>query len=339
MDEVFVINVVPATHSDETNQDSEPTVAVNSQNPDEIVVTAFTPPDPGETNSPIYYSVDGGVTWQLNFDVPFGLTSGPGLKTPGDQSVAFAAGGTELFGAFLRMDNSNLNLFRSPDPTAPGAVPTFDARPDIDQPWVEARRVTGGTDDGKLRLYVGYNNDGTGLGASATVDVCLDAGAPTPTLKQVRLEQRSVGAGLRDGYAIRPVSHADGTVYVAYERWTSGSFGSNITTDIIVARDDNWASGNSPFTALTDPSDNKPGRKVAAGVVINDGGFIGQERLNNDLAIAVDPTNSDVVYVAWADNAGPDYTIRVRRSVNRGVDWSGDLLTVGNATMACLSIA
>ena len=73
-------------------------------------------------------------------------------------------------------------------------------------------------------------------------------------------------------------------------------------------------------------------------MVINDGGFLGQERLNNDLAMAVDPGNSDIVYVAWADNAGPNYTLRVRRSLNRGVDWSGDLLTVDNATMTSMAI-
>jgi hypothetical protein len=338
VDDVLVVDVVPSTHSDEVNQDSEPSVAVNSENPHEIVVTAFTPPDPGQTNSPIYYSIDGGLTWQLNFDVPFGLTQGPGLKTPGDQSVAFAAGGSELFGAFLRGDNSDLNVFRTADPAAPGAVPTFDDRPNIDQPWVEARKVVGGTDDGKLRLYVGYNDDGTKSGPSASVDVCLDALAPTPSFAQVLLEQRTVGDGLRDGYAIRPVAHADGTVYVAYERWTGGAFRQTITTDIVVARDDSWGGSASPFTDLTDPNDGLPGRLVATGVTIDDGGFLGQERLNNDLAIAVDPTNSDVVCVAWSDNVEEVYTLRVRRSTNRGVDWSGDLLTVANATMAGLAI-
>jgi IPT/TIG domain len=338
VDDVLVVDVVPSTHSNEVNQDSEPSVAVNSENPDEIVVTAFTPADPGETNSPIYCSIDSGLTWQLNFDVPFGLTSGPGLKTPGDQSVAFAAGGSELFGAFLRLDNSDLNVFRTADPTAPGAVPTFDDRSNIDQPWVEARKVVGGPDDGKLRLYVGYNDDGTETGPSATVDVCLDALAPTPAFTQVLLEQRTVGAGLRDGYAIRPVAHADGTIYVAYERWSGGAFRQNITADIVVARDDSWGGSASPFTDLIDSSDGLPGRLVATGVTIDDGGFLGPERLNNDLAIAVDPNHSDVVYVAWSDNTEQVYTLRVRRSTNRGVDWSDDLLTVPNATMAGLAI-
>ena len=43
--------------------------------------------------------------------------------------------------------------------------------------------MVGGPDDGKDRLYIGYNNDGVGTGhASATVDVCLDARAASPRL-------------------------------------------------------------------------------------------------------------------------------------------------------------
>jgi hypothetical protein len=47
----------------------------------------------------------------------------------------------------------------------------------------------------------------------------------------------------------------------------------------------------------------------------------------------VDPRDSDRVYVAWGDSGGPNSeTIHLRRSINRGVDWSAaDLLTVTNA--------
>ena len=332
MDAIRVVNVIPNSHSNETNQDSEPSIAVNPNNPAEIVVTAFTPPDSGLSDGPIYYSQDGGETWHLNFDVPGG--------GPGDQTVAFATTSNELYGAILRGDISKqLNAVRTANPAAASELPTFDKRSDIDQPWVEARTVVGGPDNGKDRLFLAYNNDGAALGtASASVDVCLDAQAASPAFTQVTLDPRSVGTGLLDGYAIRPVAHSDGTVYVAYEGWRSGTFGSNITTDIVVARDDNWGQGSPAFSDLKDPGDKKAGRLVQTGVVIDDGGILGQERLNNDLAIAVDPTNSDVVYLAWADNAGANYTLRVRRSLNRGVDWSGDLLTVDNATMACLAI-
>jgi hypothetical protein len=62
-------------------------------------------------------------------------------------------------------------------------------------------------------------------------------------------------------------------------------------------------------------------------------GYMGQNRLGaSNVSIAVDPRNSDRVYVAYGDSNGADSeTIHVRRSINRGKDWSGDLLTVTSA--------
>ena len=330
MSTITVVNIIPNSHSNETNQDSEPSIAVNPMNPNEIVITAFTPPDSGQSNGPIFYSNDGGASWFLNFIIPNG--------GPDDQSIGFASISNELYLSALHGNPTSFNVMRASDPTAIATLPTFDARSNIDQPWVEAITVIGGPDDGKDRLYVAYNNDGISSGKTATIDVCSDALAASPTFTQVPLETRTVGTGLRDGYAIRPVAHRDGTIYAIYEGWRSGSFGSNITTDIVVVRDDSWATGATPFTDLKDPGDHLAGIRAATGIVINDGGFIGQERLNNDLIIAVNPSNSDIVYIAWADNAGPNYTIRVRRSLNRGATWSGDLLTADNATMTSMTI-
>jgi hypothetical protein len=106
-----------------------------------------------------------------------------------------------------------------------------------------------------------------------------------------------------------------------------------------VARDDQWGSGGSPFTSLSDPSDGKAGRLVATNVTFSDSltATLGGIRLDNDLNIAVDPTNSSTVYIVWCDNTGPSSTLRVRRSVNRGRDWSTDLLTADNATLATMT--
>jgi hypothetical protein len=331
MSTVRVVNVIPNNHSDEQNQDSEPSIAVNPNNPSDIVITAFTPPDNGQAGGPFFFSSDGGNTWFLDFDVPGG--------EPGDQSIGYGTVSNELYSGVLRGDIfKQLAVSRTANPNAAGVLPALDPRTNVDQPWVETRTVIGGPDDGKDRLYVGYNNDNVGVGnPSATVDVCLDALAGGPVFTQNLLETRAVGANVNDGYAIRPVAHYDGTVYVAYEGWRAGNFGANITTDIVVARDDNW--GQNGFTDLKDtPGDGKDGRIVQTGVVIDDGGILGQERLNNDLAIAVDPTNSAIVYIAWADNTNMVYRLRVRRSLDHGKTWSGDLFTVDNATMACLAI-
>jgi hypothetical protein len=107
-----------------------------------------------------------------------------------------------------------------------------------------------------------------------------------------------------------------------------------ITTDVVVVRDDNWGSGANPFTALVDPGDSKSGMRVARGVTIVWNDFLGQQRQAGNLAIAVDPTNSSIVYLAWCDGqvGSGTYTMRVRRSTDRGVTWSGDLFTQAMAT-------
>lgn len=318
-----IVNVIPNDHSNETNADGEPSIAVNPSNTDEMAVTAFTPTEPGHPNGPLFYSSDGGENWSIKFDIPGGETQ--------DQSPCFGRTSNQFYMGVLRGGTQELNVLSTPDPSAGTALPIVETRPPVDQPWVEATTVIGGPDDGKDRLYVGYNGADP---LSATVDVCLDATAALPTFTSVTLDHRAPSPN--DGYEIRPTAHRDGTVYIAFK--SRHSFvGPNSVTDIVVSRDDNWGGGGAPFTALIDPSDGKAGRLVAVNVPINEGN-LGGIRLNNDLNIAVDPTNSDVVYIVWCDNAGPNYTLRVRRSLNRGADWSGDLLQVDNAALACLAI-
>jgi len=100
------------------------------------------------------------------------------------------------------------------------------------------------------------------------------------------------------------------------------------------------------FSSLTDPSDGLAGRIVVSGVSVpfenNSHANFGQERfVASNLSIAVDPTTSSRVYIAWADFPGgvAPYTLHVRRSDNRGVTWSAsDLLTISNATNPALAV-
>ncbi|MBW8878519.1 MAG: exo-alpha-sialidase [Acidobacteria bacterium] len=100
------------------------------------------------------------------------------------------------------------------------------------------------------------------------------------------------------------------------------------------------------FANLTDPSDGLPGRIVVSGIWVPFENFshtnFGQERfVSSNLSIAVDPTNSSRVYIAWADFPGgaPPYTLHVRRSDDRGVNWSAsDLITISNATNPALAV-
>jgi hypothetical protein len=65
------------------------------------------------------------------------------------------------------------------------------------------------------------------------------------------------------------------------------------------------------------------------------GTTLGTQRIGSSLSIAVDPRNSQRVYLAWCDGlattASP-YTLRLRRSDDGGQNWTSDLLTALNAT-------
>jgi len=82
-----LVNLIPPALSGEANQDSEPNIAVNPANTNQMVATAFTPDPLQGPNAPIYVSSDGGQTWALRTVVP-----GDGPAGTGDISVGFASG-------------------------------------------------------------------------------------------------------------------------------------------------------------------------------------------------------------------------------------------------------
>src|ERR1700722_1930973 len=86
----LVVNIIPNSHSNETNQDSEPSIGINPANPNGILISTFTPPDSGQTNGPLFVSQDGGNSWNLAFIVPGG--------GPLDQTYAFGGISGEFYG-------------------------------------------------------------------------------------------------------------------------------------------------------------------------------------------------------------------------------------------------
>lgn len=70
------------------------------------------------------------------------------------------------------------------------------------------------------------------------------------------------------------------------------------------------------------------------------GAFLGNQRsAASGLAIAVDPRDSDIVYVAWAQGTNAaNYSLHLRRSTDRGRHWSGDLRVINRAMNPTLAI-
>src|SRR6185295_11728454 len=340
--QVKVVNMIPNSRSGETQQDSEPNVAVNPANPKQVAGSAFTPDPLSGPNAPIYVSINGGDIWVLNSILPGNST----FSGTGDLTLRFGGTSNNLYAGDLRGGAGlRLNILRTPNFAAPGLMTVLVDRNSVDQPYVQATTVPG--PGGPDRVFVGNNDFNAAGGRTATIDVSLDGlmAVPPPPSNFLarRIETRATSG--QDGPPIRPIFHSDGTIYAVFYGWRAFN-GVMATTDLVVVRDDNWAAGATQFANLIDPGDLLPGRRVMTNLQVpwnnSSQANFGQERfVGSNISIAVDPRTSSRVYVAWADYPGgvPPYTLHVRRSEDRGATWSAaDLITIASATNPALAV-
>ena len=321
---ITVVNMIPRSLSGETHQDSEPNLAVNPADPQQIAGSAFTPDPLGSTNAPIFVSTDGGTDLASEPIVP----SQPGQAT-GDITLRFAPAGNTLYAGILRFPGepqarhpAHRQLRRR------GADDRARVdRNNVDQPYLAVGSpATGPASAGKDHVLVGINDlsqtkKTAGPGAPRR-SRCRPTTTPPPSgFTSVRLDGRATAG--QDAPAIRPAVHGDGTVYGAFYHWTAFA-GGIATADVVVVRDDNWGASANPFGALVDPSDHIRGRSSSAAARSRSTTAARRSsgrsaRVGSDLSIAVDPNNSASVWVAWADRVGAnDYTLHVRHSTDRG---------------------
>src|SRR5712692_9011367 len=275
--QVQLVDVIPAMYSNETRNDSEPNVTVNPANTNHIVVSAFTPcPSTISTTlAPIYFSLDGGNTWQLNCI----LAGNNATYGTGDITPRFASSGVLYAGILNGSSFYELNILRTSDFTSATPMTVLVDRTSEDQPYTQAIAVGGD------HVYVGNNK--VFATKSASVELSLDAAtAPAPAgFAPNVLETRSTCG--QDPPPIRPAIHSNGIIYAAYYRQdpTSPCFAGSNTVDVVVARDDNWGAGG--FTSLTD-SDGFAGVRVVTGVSVVWAGTMGNERLQgSQVSLAV----------------------------------------------------
>src|SRR5262245_23708537 len=219
---IRVVNVIPQSLSSETNFDSEPSVAVNPSNPQQVVVTSFTPDTAAPvTTGPYFFSTDGGTTWSQNSVIPGGNATF-GTK---DISVRFGGSSGVLYAGILRGDSSlRLNILRKANFSGPGLMTILLDRTPEDQPWVEA--VTQWDTD---RVYVSSNDlTQRPSGFTASVDFDVDAANTAAFTATARLETRTSAAlpsppanpgDKQDGPSVRTAIHRSGVVYGAFFGW------------------------------------------------------------------------------------------------------------------------
>jgi hypothetical protein len=338
--QVTVVNMIPKALSGETNQDSEPNLAVSPENPKFIAGSAFTPDPTYGPRCPIFVSSDGGNTWTLNSIIP----SEQGSKTGTyDITLRFGAG-TALYAGILRLPNPapepRLNILRTDNFADPAIMAVLVDRTGngVDQPYIQTATIKSSSTSRDV-VFIGDNDFNDQDGRTATIDHSHDGANSSVPFKLSRIEARDTVA--QDGPQIRPGVCADGnTVYAIFYGWRSFDRPSRIATfDLVVVRDDSGAAAASPFNALLDSADHKAGVRVVTGrrIPFKDD-FLGNERVGGDPAIAVVPGKNSNVYVAWSDLTDASLVLHVRRSTDGGVTWSSDLRTIPNAKNPGLAI-
>src|SRR5262249_25576891 len=141
----LLVDVIPSSQSGEEQQNSEPSIAVNPNNQNQMIVGAFTSifsPAPINSTTPFYISNNGGTIWAdfgslQTLDNSIAFNGSPPLAT----TLNGIAGGTRIQ-TFSSTNgpssfNNNINNF------APAGL-------DLDQPFIR----TGPNN----HVYVTYNN-------------------------------------------------------------------------------------------------------------------------------------------------------------------------------------
>ena len=92
--DTVVSNTNPNLTNTDTFGDSEPSIAVNTKNPDEIVITAFSGAWSSSSGfAPLWHSTDGGNTWTKEFTIPAPPGISGAVGCPCDQEVDYGRGG------------------------------------------------------------------------------------------------------------------------------------------------------------------------------------------------------------------------------------------------------
>jgi len=304
-----IVDIIPASDSAETNQNSEPSIGVNPINPAQMFAGTF-----GDGTPPFFISTDGGTTWSIF-----------GTLFNNDKSIAWKADGSAVLVATM-IGMPDFGPIDTHSAAFGSLINHYVGSNRNDQPWIR----TGPAD----HVYVAFNDLGLfnpGNGRTASVNVSTTGGANPTTLGLDR-----VGAAVgQDDPAVR-VAVNGSRVYAVFDRWTgtveSSANGSRFNSQLVVVRSDNG--GADSFMAL-----GAGGIGVTAathiGVFANTQNTVltlGQERIaGGDLAIAVDPNNADHVVVAYTDAPGANgagvIQLVVTESFNGGATWTSKFAT------------
>lgn len=321
--DVVVSNADATLNAGDMFGDTEPTIAINPLNPNEIVITAFS--GGWGVNAPLWHSTDAGVTWRKRFTIP----PPPGVPImvmgflcPCDQVADYGRGG-RLSITFLVAD-TDVHTGTTTDPTnlmawnwlVMGGVTqntNMTGLANSDQPWLQVTRNPTMADQDDI--YVGYD-DFSG-GPDMQVSVARNSNPPNFTVdNQSGTSTGSINPGHR--LAVDP---RNGAVYSLFQRFNAAGAGGSKNINFMLNRSTDggatWGlNGMAGGIAVATADSTQPTAKF---------GTVNALLGGVDHA-GVNPTNGDVYYVYGNRDA---MTGNNRLSIRRLTDNGMGGLTVG----------
>ena len=340
--QVTVVDIMPESLSGDTDNDTEPNIAVNPANTSKIAASAFTrEPMRRADRAPIFVSNNGGMTWGLRSIVP-----SPQITC--DVTLRFGSTSNVLYISALRNEkqgysNRELIICQSREyATTRLMAEVFKSRNNIDQPYIAAMTV--GSKDHVFVADCDFNypaNPGpTDPTGQAVLDRSLDAPRASFTPVPIEYQPKAIDWEVRSAIA------ADGkVVYAAFNRVTDvinqqcGKYPEPaiLTSEVVVVRDDNGGATTKAFSSLVDPQ-GTPGVVAVQQRKLTGTECLGGDRIADDLALAVDPRDSKRVYLVWSDLVNGRVSLHLQYSTDRGETWSGSKRDIPDAKNPGLAI-
>ncbi|MFZ0060711.1 MAG: HYR domain-containing protein [Pyrinomonadaceae bacterium] len=346
--DVVVDNTNPNLINTDTANDGEPSIAIDPNNTNEIVISAFS--GSWGANTPIWHSLDGGVTWteQNTVPAPPGIPGATGC--PCDQAFDFDRSNA-VSGTFL----TSVDIFSgtTTDPTMSNvwnwlvqmgiAQRTNNVTTaNIDQPWLLVNRDP--TTASQDNVYVAYDELG-----SNSMRVAVSLGTNPPNFVRDNLSGNTGGGFVNPGHRLA-VDRNNGAVYSLWQvRTGGGDDGShNISYRLNRSTDggQTWTlNGNIAGIQIATGDSNQACVAGCAAPCANNTFKFGTVNalLGGVLHAAVDPTNSDVYYVyGTRDAATNNNRLAIRRLTSNGMgglNVGGEVFITGQVQAALPSVA
>lgn len=326
---ILVDPVISNIDSDLTNtdlfNDGETSIAINPENPNEIVMTAFSGfwGFLGGTAAPLWRSTDGGATWSKSFSVPQPPGVPSALGCPCDQTVDYGRAG-QLSGAFLSFAPTDIYSGTTTNPDTPDAwswlpVNAVTQRTntnvsssfgDADQPWLLVNRdpIISSQDN----VYVAYDDFGNGDRVDGPdMRVAVSFGANPPDFHLDAQTGNSLGV-VNPGHRLA-VDPRTGFVYSLFQRNIRPGAGGSKNIDYMLNRSTDggmsWALNGSAFGIVVANADSTQPTPKFGTVNALLGGVI---------HAAVDPNTGAIYYVYGSRDTETDNNRLAVRRITSG---------------------